>query len=48
MIIDFPTKYDNSVTYYGIGMIWTNNAGSPSVAPGGNTGGYRTLMGAGF
>lgn len=48
MIIDFPTRYDSSITYYGIGYIWTNYAGTPSSAPSGNVGGYRTLMGAGF
>lgn len=48
MIIDFPTKYNNSITYYGIGFIWTNNAGTPSSIPAGNIGGYRTLLGMGF
>lgn len=49
MIVDFPTKYWNSITYYGIGFIWTNNAGSPGTTPpSGNIGGYRTLMGMGF
>lgn len=49
MILDFPTKYDSSITYYGIGFFWTNNAGSANVTPpGGITGGYRTLMGMGF
>lgn len=48
MIIDFPTKYNNSITYYGIGYIWVNNAGTPAVTPGGTIGNYRTLMGMGF
>lgn len=47
MILDFPKKYNNSITYYGIGFIWTNNAGTPTSSSG-NVGGYRTLMGLGF
>lgn len=46
MIIDFPSKYDSSITYYGIGYLWTNNAGTPaSVVSSVST--YRTLMGIG-
>lgn len=48
MIFDFPTKYDSSITYYGLGYAWVNNAGTPGAAPIGNVGGYRTLMGVGF
>lgn len=48
MIIDFPSKYDNSITYYGLGYFWTNTGGAPGVTPTGNIGGYRTLMGLGF
>lgn len=48
MILDFPSKYDTSVTYYGLGYFWTNNAGTPAATPTGNIGGYRTLMGVGF
>lgn len=46
MILDFPTKYNNSITYYGIGFIWTNNAGLP-IPSGGVVATYRTLLGVG-
>ena len=48
MILDFPTIYNNSVTYYGIGFFWTDNGGSSGVIPPvGGVGKYKTLLGVG-
>jgi hypothetical protein len=45
-MIDFPSLYGNSITYYGVGFFWTNNAGLP-IPSGGVVAAYRTLLGVG-
>ena len=48
MIIDFPTLYDTSISYYGIGFFWTNAASNEGGAAAVVTPKLRTLLGVGL
>ena len=47
MILDFQSKFDTSVTYYGLGFIWTNTGGLGGGAAAVSTP-LRTLLGVGL
>ncbi len=47
MILDFSSKYNNSITYYGIGFFWSSSSAPSIPVVGGVTARYRTLLGVG-